>query len=130
MKLKEIKNILADITKDIEAIQDTKTAAIQRTLLNLVEYLVAENEELRKEVQRLKDEINRLKGEQGKPGFGGKKVNRDISSNKHRKNKKNKKPKKKSKTIRVDREVVCKVDKSKLPKDLVFKGFQERRLLA
>jgi len=125
MELKEIKNILDDIEKDIEVIQDEKTASIQRTLLNLVEYLVAQNEKQQKEIQALKDEINHLKGEQGKPRFGGKKPNRDISSNKHRKHKKNKKPKKKAKTIKVDREMVCEVDKSELPNDALFKGFQE-----
>jgi hypothetical protein len=105
MELKEIKDLLNVLAKDIEEIQDKKTAAIQNTLLNLVEYLIAQNEEQQKEIQRLKDEINRLKGEQGKPKFGDRKPRRDVSS------KRNLQKKKKN--------------KSELPDDAVFKGYQE-----
>lgn len=126
MDTKNIKNIVATIAKDISTIKDEKTNSILRILLNLVESLVEENEELRKQLQKFKDEINCLKGEQGKPNFSGKKSTRNISSDKERKQKKTKKgKKKKTKKIKADRTVVCEVKKSNLPSDAVFKGYTE-----
>ncbi len=126
MDIKEIKTILEAITKELGTIKDTKAVLIIKTSLNLVENLVAANEALQKTVQSLKNEINRLKGEQGKPNFSGKKPKRDISSRKNLKKKKKKKfKKKKVGTIKIDREMVCKVDKTELPDDAIFKGYQE-----
>ena len=68
----EIKLTLKKLTAEIDAIADTRVADIQRTLLNLVEVLLAENESLKEIIQQLKDEVNRLKGEQGKPDFSKK----------------------------------------------------------
>ena len=127
MELSEIKSVLKILTADIDEIADKKIATIQKTLLNLVEVLVAENEMLRQQVQALKDEINRLKGEQGKPRFRKQKNDHDNhSSENERKNLKSKPPRKKKNkkkgNIRIDRQVICEIDKKALPDDATFKG--------
>jgi hypothetical protein len=111
-------------------------------LLNLVEILASENEELKVENQQLKNEVNILKGELGKPDIkpqNSHKKDTDISSEKERKeganddngesdstseNPKNKKRIRQSKLaeVRVDREHLCKIDRSTLPSDAVNKG--------
>jgi hypothetical protein len=98
-----------------------------------------ENEELKEANQQLKDEISHLKGEQGKPKVkGNKRKNNDISSGKERKNgcagdeddpekskkkKRNRQPK--LPQIKINREQICQVDKSDLPKDIQFKGYSD-----
>lgn len=106
--------------QDVEGMQQ----AIVR-LLNLVEELKQENEQLRAMVQQLRDEISRLKGEQGKPDI---KPNKQESNN-HSSEKERQKPKpwqksSKLEKIQIDREVVVKIDKSKLPDDAEFKGHE------
>lgn len=93
-------------------------------LLNLVESMKQENQELRAEVQRLRDEINRLKGEQGKPEIKADKA-KDHSSEKERR-----KPKDWHKGSKIDRIVINReqklyVDKSELPEDAQFKGYED-----
>lgn len=108
-----------------ETIQDLEGARQAITvLLNLVESMKQENQELRAEVQRLRDEINRLKGEQGKPAIKGD-TPKDHSSEKERR-----KPKDWHKGNKIDRIVINReqklyVDKSELPEDAQFKGYEE-----
>ena len=87
-----------------------------------------DNEKLKRENQQLRDKISLLKGEQGKPKIrGNKKLGENISSDeeiKKRKKKKKKKSKAKKHKIKIDRTEVCKVDQSKLPQDVVFKGHE------
>ncbi|MCK4827661.1 transposase, partial [bacterium] len=76
-----------------------------------------------------KDEINLLKGEQPKPDMRGskKKDNKDESSEKERKKRetpKEKKSKEKKDKIKPNRTEKCPVDKSILPADAEFKGYQ------
>ena len=78
------------------------------------------NEKLKAENQRLRDEISLMKGDQPKPDIkpSGKKPNVDISSEEERKPRnipKNRKPKTKKDKIKIDRVVVCEVDKDILP---------------
>lgn len=95
-------------------------------LLNLVEEMKRENDDLRERVQQLRDEVNRLKGEQGKPdiksgkGIGG----RDHSSEKERRQPKKRQRRRKNDQIKIDREEELKVDRSLLPKDAEFKGYE------
>ncbi len=129
MDLKQIREALNQITKDLDSITDPKAVLIIRTLMNLVEVLVGENMRLREEVQQLRDEINRLKGEQGKPTIRPQtkdgNYNQNHSSEKQRKIPKDKKPRgKKQGKIRVDRQVTIELDKAKLPKDAQFKGYE------
>jgi len=129
MNRNAIKKIVSDLSQEIDSIADEKVKAIQKTLLNLVEYLMAENDKLREENQRLRDENNRLKGEQGKPSIRKQSTgNKDHSSEKDRKprgqQEKKKKRKKKKHKIKVDRTEICNVDKTQLPPDAKFKGYQ------
>ena len=129
MDLKQIREALNQMTKDLDSITDPKAVLSIRTLMNLVEVLVADNMRLREEVQQLRYEINRLKGEQGKPTIRPQTKddndNQNHSSEKQRKIPKDKKPRGKKKgKIRVDRQVTIELDKAKLPKDAQFKGYE------
>jgi Transposase IS66 family len=96
-------------------------------LLNLVEELKQENERLRGEVQQLRDEINRLKGEQGKPDIKGDKKRRpaaDHSSEAERHQAKRHRKRGKVYKIEVNREEKLIVDRSQLPADAQFKGYE------
>jgi len=69
MDRSKIKKIVFALDHEIDSITDECIRSIQKSLLNLVEYLIAENDSLQEENQRLRDENNRLKGEQGKPSI-------------------------------------------------------------
>ena len=108
-----------------ETIQDLEGARQAITaLLNLVESMKQENQALRAEVQRLRDEINRLKGEQGKPEIKGDKP-QDHSSEQERRQPKDWRKGTKIDRIVIDREQKLFVDKSELPADAQFKGYEE-----
>lgn len=95
-----------------------------RKLLNLVETLSQENRELKHQIQELRDEINRLKGEQGKPKVKpNKKKSKQYSSEKERKKPKKRKKRRKKNRIKTHDSQICCVDKSLLPKDAQFKGY-------
>jgi len=95
-------------------------------LLNLVETLSQEIQDLKRQNQELRDEINRLKGEQGKPNIRRRKgPSENCSSENERKE-----PKERNKTTKKDRiqtheRRICHVDKTVLPKDAQFKGYEE-----
>ncbi len=127
MKLDEIQKELERIREN----QKTNSASDLYILLNLVEKLYAENKELRNELQKLKDEINRLKGEQGKPDFTPEKSGKNISSEKERKERKpngteRKTGRRKKQDIPIHEIVPIPIDKSKLPSDIVFKGYSRK----
>lgn len=131
MERNNLKKILAKLDSDIDTIADEQVKSIQKSLLNIIEYLLAANDDLREENQTLRDENNRLKGEQGRPSIRKQSQdNQDHSSEKDRKPrgqepKKKKKTKKKKHNINVDRQQVCDVDPNLLPSDAVFKGYQK-----
>ena len=54
MKHQEIKQVLNDLTKDIDSIADKKAVTIIKVLVNLVEMLIEENAALREENQLLR----------------------------------------------------------------------------
>ena len=128
MSPSELQKILHNIDVRPDALGNEKLSSALSILLQLVERLSEENEKLKIENQKLRDENSLLKGEQGKPKIrGNKKPGEDISSEKERK-KREKKKKKKSKSkkhkIKIDRTEVCEVDRSKLPSDAKFKGYE------
>jgi hypothetical protein len=95
-------------------------------LLNLVEELKQENMLLREQVQELRNEVNRLKGEQGKPpikpgkpGGGG-----DHSSEQERRRPKKRRRRRKAQQVEIDREEKLQIERSELPEDAVFKGYE------
>ena len=135
MNRQKIKNILHEVTADIGSIEDKKAVTIIKVLVNLVEILAEEIELLREENQQLRDEINRLKKEQGKPnirgqskGNGGNTGNSNHSSEKDRNNRvgKNKNKGKAKKDIKIDKRMTISLDKSGLPNDVQFKGYETR----
>lgn len=111
---------------DPQQIQDLEGARQAIVLLlNLVEEVKQENEQLRATNQRLRDEINRLKGEQGKPDIKpNKKEKKRHSSEKERRKPKRWHKSSKLAKIKIDREEIAEVDKSHLPADAEFKGYE------
>jgi hypothetical protein len=86
MKKADVSEVLDSIQNQVEKIEDKETKKIVSVLYNLVEDVVLDNTNLRKENQSLKDEVNRLKGEQGKPDIkANKKKDGDVSSENERK---------------------------------------------
>lgn len=136
MKRQEIKKVLNELTADIDSIEDKKAVTIIKVLVSLVEMLAEENALLREENQNLRDEINRLKGEQGKPdirkqskgGDGGNTGNTNHSSEEDRNKRrgKNKNKGKGKKDVNIDRRMTITLDKSELPDDIQFKGYETR----
>lgn len=112
---------------DPDKICDLEGAKIAfRSFLNIVEELQAEITHLRKENQELRDEIMRLKGEKGKPNIpGNKSTFSDVSSEKERKKSKARAKSAKNDKIVITREETQRLDRSKLPPDAEFKGYDE-----
>lgn len=123
----KIKNKLASLELDCGNISGKKIQETMNFLSNTVEHYANEIQQLEKHIQNLKDENNRLKGEQGKPIIRPqKKDDGDVSSEKERRPKKKKKPKqrkKKKDSIKATRTEDCSVNKSTLPDDAEFKGY-------
>lgn len=109
----------------IQDVEGARQAMV--SLLNLVEELKQENLSQRAEIQALRDEINRLKGEDGKPDIkANKKQKEDHSSEKERKGSSRKRRKrKKLSEVKINREEIVRIDKSQLPSDAKFKGYEE-----
>jgi len=110
---------------DINNIRNLNDALeVIRKLLNLVETLNQEILELKSHVQKLRDENNRLKGEQGKPKIKpNKKTPSQYSSEKERKEAKERKKRNKKDQLKTHDTQTCFVDKSILPNDARFKGY-------
>ncbi len=105
-------------------------------LVNWLEKALAENRQLKEENATLKDELTRLKGGQGRPPlapskskaknddplaeFKNRKPPNPVSSAKDRSRKDSKNAK-----LVIDRVETLKIDKAELPKDAVFKGYEE-----
>ena len=126
MKTSEIRSVLEALNKEIQNLSESTHKLILSQLLNLVESSTTEIEGLKKENQALRDENNRLKGEQGKPDIRPQTPKSgNISSEKERKssNTKNKKRRSKKSRLKITRTEKCKIDQSKLPEDVVFKGY-------
>lgn len=98
-----------------------------KLLLNLVEELKGENERQRIQLQQLRDEINRLKGEQGKPDIKPEKKRRAAADHSSEAERHQGRPHRKSSKvdkIEVNREVKLQVERSQLPEDVQFKGYE------
>lgn len=112
---------------DLSQIKDPLARQGMVLLMNLVEELSAENQRLRVEVQKLRDEIKRLKGEKGKPDI---KANKQKDSPTHSSEKERRQPEAwqkggKRAEIQINRTEVLEVNKSELPGDAEFKGYEE-----
>jgi hypothetical protein len=109
---------------------DFSDSATQREVFSLLETLFGMIIELRKENLELRDEINRLNGEKGKPKFKPNddslpNTGKDNSTLESGKKKKWRKGSKRTK-IKIDRTEVIELDKSNLPDDIEFKGYEEK----
>lgn len=96
-------------------------------LVNLVEDQQCQMVELRGENQRLRDEIARLTGEQGRPDSKGntpKPPPPDYSSEQERRTPQAWTKGRKRDTLRVSREERLEVDRTSLPADAEFKGYE------
>lgn len=113
--------------QEIQDLEGARSAILE--LLNLVESMKQENQTLRDEVQRLRDEINRFKGEQVKPKIKANKSkdgkDTDHSSEDERREPKEWHKRPKRNKIVIDREEKLSLDKSTLPTDAQFKGYEE-----
>lgn len=108
----------------IQDIESARQAIIE--LFNLIEELKQENVKLRAENQRLRDENNRLKGEQGQPDIKADKQpkSKNYSSERERKKAKTGRKRRKINQLRIDRDEVVRLDKTTLPADAQFKGYE------
>jgi len=124
----EIRKKIAELMQAIELSEKETVLPWRLEMLNLLETLVSELSKLREKNQQLRDENNKLKGEKGKPKVRKQsKGDKDISSEEERnrgQSKKKKKSKKKKNKIKRDRVELCDVDKSQLPDDVKFQGYQ------
>jgi len=110
---------------------DFSSEEVKAEILNVIEMLCKEVIDLRIVVQGLRDEVMRLKGEKGKPEI---KANKEEESEtepepKSGMEKGEKKPWKKGSKkdkIKIDRTVTVELDKTGLPEDIEFKGYEER----
>ena len=148
MNIQHLQAEINAIHQEAAQIDDSVGRSVFKKLLNLIERLAGENAALESERQELRDEINRLKGEQGKPDIkADKKKTGDISSEAERKaaeananqeaggsdggtgedagDKKKRQREAKLPKIKIDREKICRLDKSGLPDDLEFKGYED-----
>jgi hypothetical protein len=127
MNSSEITKILDSIKINPDDISDKKEAEAFRIMFQIIEQLCLKVNALEKALQETRDELNTLKGEQGKPKIPRSKPKpTDFSSEKDRKPlnpPSEKKSKEKLSKIKIDFTEVCPVDKSTLPKDAVFKGY-------
>ena len=110
---------------DPNTIEDESLRQVVIFLMNQVEILSAKVAEQAEEIQRLRDENNRLKGEQGKPNIRSNKPKTDLSSEKERRQSKPRNKQSKRDHIPIDRGQDLKVDKTLLPPDAVFKGYEQ-----
>src|SRR5436853_480526 len=110
---------------DPTSIEDEGLRQIFIALMNVVETLSTKLAQKDEEIQQLRDEINRLKGEQGKPKIKANKPTTDLSSEKERRESKPHHKRSKQARLKIDREVIVKVDPERLPADAVFKGYED-----
>jgi Transposase IS66 family len=109
---------------DPSTIPDPALRQVVQTLMNQLEELHAKLRAQAEEIQRLRDENNRLKGEQGKPDIKPNKAARQVSSEAERAVPKPRRKRGKRANLRIDRELVVRLDPSTLPRDAQFKGYQ------
>jgi hypothetical protein len=115
---------------DPDKICDLEGAKIAiHLLLNVIEDFQSQLLSLREENQRLRDENNRLKGEQGRPDIKKSKDDKgkssDISSEKERQKPSGWGKGSKNHEIKITRKKELTVDKTLLPADAEFKGYED-----
>jgi len=118
--------MLEDI--DLSNIRDENARQLIVRLVNLIEAVTTDLRDAQAEIQCLRDENNRLKGEQGKPKVKANtsKLPRvDYSSEQERRKSKPRQKRAKKAKLEIHREQTLEVDKTSLPLDAKFKGYQD-----
>ena len=111
---------------DLGGIQDERARACIGLLLNLIESLTADLRKAQAENLYLREQLNRRKGGGGKPDQSQKTGEaKSQSSEKERKETKPHTKRGKLERVRIDREEVLKLDRSSLPPDAQFKGYED-----
>src|SRR5437867_2664407 len=114
---------------DLAGVQDARARECIRLLLNLIESLTADLRKAPAEILYLREQLNRRKGGGGKPDRSkDSSAAASHSSEKERAEPSETKPHtKRSKLdrVRIDREEVLKVDRTSLPPDAEFKGYED-----
>src|SRR5438874_13689317 len=114
---------------DLAGIQDERARECIRLLLNLIESLTADLRKAHAEILYLREQLNRRKGGGGKPDRSkDSSAAASHSPEKERAERSETKPQtKRSKLdrVRIDREEVLKVDRTSLPPDAEFKGYED-----
>jgi regulator of replication initiation timing len=123
----EIKVLIEELQRDVEAGQEGALRESLRRLLNLVERVVAENGRLRAENDLLRKQL-KLPGPPA-AAASSKSVTHDVSSEKERRQREQKPPQKPDRRtfadIPVHEERICLVDPSQLPPDAQFVGYDD-----
>ena len=115
--------MLEDI--DPDKIQDPHARQCVVTLLNLTENHLEQIRIQKEQIQLLRDEIARLKGQQGKPDVKPNKPAVDHSSEAQRRVPTLWQKRPKRDLLQVTRTCDLSVDRSTLPSDVAFKGYEE-----
>ena len=127
MDLEAQKQKLVSLDINPDEVENSRYATAFRMQFAIIEKQNEENEFLKAENQKLRDEINLLKGEQTKPKIRGSKKNDDISSENERKQRnprKDRESNSRKDKIEIHQTETCKVDRSILPEDAVSKGYR------
>ncbi|RPJ72701.1 MAG: hypothetical protein EHM20_07285 [Alphaproteobacteria bacterium] len=127
MNLEALYQNLLSYNINPDKIEDERYANAFRISFAIIEILSEENVTQNAEIQMLRDEINLLKGEQTKPNIRGSKKNNDISSESERKQRtpqKNRETNSRKDKLEIHQTETCKIDRSTLPEDAVFKGYR------
>ncbi len=112
----------------LDEIADERVREGFMRLLNLVEELASENRQLRADNLRLRDELNRLKGGPGNPYLAGKvgaaRAPDDHASTAERREPRAHRKGGKRDAIQIDRTETLTLERSQLPTDAEFKGYE------
>lgn len=112
---------------DLSSITDERMRTLIVRLLNIIESQAADLHDAQAEVQRLRDEVNRLKGEQGKPDRkppSPPTPPSDYSSESERHRRVERGKRGTRQPITIDREQTLVVERTILPSDAEFKGYE------
>jgi len=110
---------------DLSAITDPAARRIIDVLVQIIETQAAEIALLKETTQQLRDEVARLHGEQGKPTVRAQPTRGDQSTEQERPADPRKSPQRAARRpVVVDREELCRVEKSTLPEDAEYKGLE------
>lgn len=111
---------------DLASIQDERARECIRLLLNLIESLTADLRKSQAENRYLREQLKRRKGGGGKPGQPkDTAAPQSQSSEKERAETQQRTRRGKLERVRIDREEVLKLDRTSLPPDAQFKGYED-----